>query len=127
MAAMASTADKPNVGRSWRHHANEICNRDRGSRNDWARQPAGVCLLGRRGTPATWVSGAEVILRARAVEERGSRIRGNVQESRAWYDATGRRLGTTVTFEVLEVLKGQTPGTAIELEGELTERDDFND
>jgi len=79
------------------------------------------------GTPVTWVGDAEVILRVRAVEERGARIRGSFQERRAWLDATGRQFGTTVKFEVLEVLKGQKPEGAIEFEGELTERDDFND
>lgn len=79
------------------------------------------------GTPATWVSDSEVILRVRAVEELGVRIRGSLQERRAWHNATDRQFGTTVKFEVLEVLKGQTPGDALELEGELTAQDDPND
>jgi hypothetical protein len=85
-----------------------------------------LACTGIMGTPVRWVRDSEVILRVRAVEEHGTRIRG-IQELRAWHDATGRQFGTTVQFEVLEVLKGQASVDAIELEGELTERDDPND
>ena len=70
----------------------------------FASAPALACTVV-AGTPVTWVRESAVILRARAVEERGTRIRGSLQERRAWHDATGRRFGTTVKFEVLEVPK----------------------
>ena len=58
------------------------------------------------GTAVTWVRDAEVIVRVRVVEERGTRRRGTLEQLRAMYDASGRQFDTTVVFEVLEVLKG---------------------
>ena len=78
------------------------------------------------GTPTTWVRDSDVIVRVRAVQELGSRVRGTLEERRERYAATGRQYGTSVKFVVLETLKGQAPLGAIELEGELTVGDDFN-
>ena len=89
--------------------------------------PPALACTAIRGTPAEWVHHSEVILRVRAVEEHGTRIRGRLQHLRAADEATGRQFGTTVRFEVLEVLKGDASGETIEFEGELIERDDFND
>lgn len=81
-------------------------------------QRAEACAI-REGTAREWVDDADVIVRVRAIEQRGRRL--TIEEARsqpAGFSST--TLGTTVRFEVLEVLKGSHT-SPLEFDGELTD------
>jgi len=69
---------------------------------------------GLTGNAKSWVSEAEVIIRARAVEE----LKGAEE---------GGGISTRVRFVALETLKGTEPPAPIVFAGRLTDRDDSND
>ena len=70
----------------------------------------------RMGTPTSWLADSAAIVRVRPLEERRS--------PDAWGPGPWGP-GTTVRFEVVEVLKGQV-APVLEFEGELTDLDDPN-
>lgn len=72
-----------------------------------------------RPSPRAVVSGAEVIVRATAVRY-AKAPRGNIRELH-------EPVGAEIEFRVEEVLKGEGVPEAINLNGYLTDEDDFND
>jgi hypothetical protein len=71
----------------------------------------------REGDAAYWIDNADAIVRVRVVEQRG---RALTEQELRQADASMTRIGTTIRFEALEVLKGKPP-RFLEFDGELTD------
>jgi hypothetical protein len=77
------------------------------------------------GTPESWITGAEAILRVRALEERRQGVLSQLLDRAP--STRNEQLDTKVRFEVIEALKGMQPATVVEFEGMLGDGDDPND
>ena len=90
---------------------------------------ADACTVRSISEPAELVAEADVVVRVKALEQRGTRLTWDELRTRIeGGKAALTTLGTTVRFEVLEVLKGTAPA-ALEFDGEITmdRREDDND
>ena len=93
----------------------------------FAAPPAMACTSSFMGDPATLIRDADVIVRMRAVSQRGEPFANSLTLRRQQAESSGRQFGTDIRFEVIEVIKGLPAALVADVEGTLEDRDDPND